>query len=317
MAMKPALFYILLFSVVLYGCNAAKQSASTPAPTPTPTPTPSTSPVSSWTGTYTGSLNFIGCGGVTPPASCGGDSISVAYVQAYDNPEFSTALTITGTDSTTEQAFTGTGTTLDISPAPSGPGTMGTNAVMTTSMGDSLSVVGNGSSQSSSPVLMQTVFVYNCPGPIDAQTASCGGGGAYLGTLTRTPTPAANPVLTSIVLVLPNGFEACPTPTTPSLCAVLYIGGSAGQIQAQALDQNKALMNPQPLVTWNNPGANAVQTTPCPSGFGTFPGPGGTMETLSTVGDCAYIVGGSPGNVTITASVSGISSNQALIEVVQ
>ncbi len=37
MAMKPALFYILSFSVVLCGCNASKQAASTPAPTPTPT----------------------------------------------------------------------------------------------------------------------------------------------------------------------------------------------------------------------------------------------------------------------------------------
>jgi hypothetical protein len=164
----------LLSSVLLCGCNAAKTNNN------------STAPVSSWTGTYTGSLNFSGCGGVTPPASCGGDSISVAFAQAYDNPEFSTTLTITGTDSTTGQAFTGTGTALDISPAPNGPGTMGTNAVMTTSMGDSLYVVGNGASQGSSPVLMQTMFVYNCPGSIDAQTATCGGGlGAYLGTLTR------------------------------------------------------------------------------------------------------------------------------------
>ena len=186
-------------------------------------------------------------------------------------------------------------------------------------MGDSLYAVGNGSSQGSSPVLMQTLFVYRCPEPIDTQTANCGGGGAYLGTLTRqTPTPASTPVLTSIVLVLPNGFgQPCPTPTTPSFCAVLYIGGSAGQIQAQALDQNKAPMNPQPLVTWDiYLGDNAyIQTTPCPSGFGTLPGPGGTLEALSTVGDCAYIIGGSPGNVIIAASVSGISSNQALIEV--
>jgi hypothetical protein len=166
---------------------------------------------------------------------------------------------------------------------------------------------------------MQTFLVYDCGGPVNAGSGTCDGHGAYLGTLTRQAlTPASIPVLTSIVLVLPDGFgQPCPKPTTPSFCAVLYIGGSPGQIQAQGLDQNKALMNPQPLVMWNiYPGDNAdIQTTLCPGGFGTLPGPGGTLETLSTIGDCADIIGGSPGNVIITASVSGISSNQALIEV--
>ena len=39
LATKPALmFSTLLCSVVLCGCNSAKQAANTPTPTPTPTP---------------------------------------------------------------------------------------------------------------------------------------------------------------------------------------------------------------------------------------------------------------------------------------
>jgi hypothetical protein len=140
-------------------------------------------PVSAWAGTYTGDLNFAGCPSQNP---CGGDSLTLTVAQAYDNPEFSPTLTITGTDSTTGQAFTGTGDTLYISLAPSGPGTAGGDATFTTNLSNnSFSVVASGSSQDSSPVVMQTLLVYNCTGPVNSQTATCGGNGAYLGTLTR------------------------------------------------------------------------------------------------------------------------------------
>lgn len=159
--MKPALMLLML--VLCIGCGGGSTASSTPT--------------SAWAGTYTGDLNFSGCPSDNP---CGGDSISATVAQAYSNPEFSPTLTITGTDSTTGQAFTGTGTALDISPAPNGPGTMGTNATITTSLGDSLSLIGSGSSQSSSPVLIQTCAVhsYTVVNGVNVQ-------GPYLGTLTR------------------------------------------------------------------------------------------------------------------------------------
>jgi hypothetical protein len=93
---------------------------------------------------------------------------------------------LTGTDNTTGETITGQGYTLFDSPAPAGPGSSGGNATFTTSLdADSWSVNANGSSTSSSLVLMQTLAVYFCDGTVDTETASCGGNGEYLGTLTR------------------------------------------------------------------------------------------------------------------------------------
>jgi hypothetical protein len=164
--MKSALMLLML--ALCIGCGGGSTSST---------------PTSQWAGTYTGDLNFSGCPSQNP---CGGDSITVTVTQAYVNPEFSPTLTLTGTDSTT--AFTGTGDTADVSPAASGPGGPGgATATFTTSLSENSFSVGarSGSSQNSSPLLMQTFLVYNCAGPVNAETGTCGGNGAYLGTLTR------------------------------------------------------------------------------------------------------------------------------------
>jgi uncharacterized lipoprotein YajG len=57
MAMK--LVFVLLCSVVLCGCNASKQAASTPAPTPLPTPTAVTATVATGAGPYRVAVNAI------------------------------------------------------------------------------------------------------------------------------------------------------------------------------------------------------------------------------------------------------------------
>lgn len=140
---------ILTVLVFLLGCNATKTNNNTP--------------VSAWRGTYTGQLDFNGCF-VTPPV-CAGDSIKLDISQddpvAQDNPP----LMITITDSTTGQVFNGAGTALS-SVAPPGPGTFGTNATITINLGLSqyadpvtLVLIGDGSSQNSSPVHMQTLVV--------------------------------------------------------------------------------------------------------------------------------------------------------------
>lgn len=139
-------------------------------------------PTSAWTGTYAGSLNFSGCPSANP---CGGDSINLTIAQPYNTPEFSSAMSLSGIDSTTREPVTGNGDTLDISPAGPGPGSSGANAVLDTSLAQPFSVVANGSSNSNTPVLMQTLLVYYCAGPVNSQTATCGGNGAYLGTLIR------------------------------------------------------------------------------------------------------------------------------------
>lgn len=160
-----------LLILLCMGCGGS--SSSTPPATPT----------SAWAGTYTGNLNLSGCPSQNP---CGGDSLTLVIGQAYNPPEFSQNLTLSGTDTTAGQPITGTGDTLGISPASQGPGTSGENATLTTSMSvTSFSVVGSGSSTSNALVLIQTLLIYDCAGPVDIATANCGGNRAYLGTLTR------------------------------------------------------------------------------------------------------------------------------------
>jgi hypothetical protein len=163
---------MLLMLALCIGCSGVSKSSSTPT--------------SAWAGTYTGSLNFSGCGSVTPPASCGGDSITLTVAQAYVGPEFSSSLTTTGTDSTTAQMITGTGNTLDVIPAAPRTG-VGANATFTTSLsGTSFGVVASGPVPTGNNLgVVQTLLVYYCAGAVDIATGTCGGNAAYLGTLTR------------------------------------------------------------------------------------------------------------------------------------
>ena len=166
---SPAIWLFTLGIVAITACGGGGGgSTSTPAPT------------STWAGTYTGNLNFSGCPSST---SCGGDSIAITIAEA-PNPsipgEFLPALTITGVDNTTKESFTGTGTALYDGAAPTGPGSSDTNATITISLGDSLQLLGSGSSTTSSPVLIQTCLVHSYTVVKGANVQ-----GPYLGTLTR------------------------------------------------------------------------------------------------------------------------------------
>jgi DNA-binding beta-propeller fold protein YncE len=57
MMMKFA--FVLLLSVLMGGCNAAKQAASTPTPTPVPTPTLATATVAVGTGPVSVAVNSV------------------------------------------------------------------------------------------------------------------------------------------------------------------------------------------------------------------------------------------------------------------
>lgn len=184
--MKYLIALLLLTTVV--GCGGTSMTAKTP-PTQTtnppspPPPPPPPEPTSTWAGTYTGNLNFKGCPSTIP---CGGDAITIKIAEA-ENPsipeEFVPDLTITGTDTTTGDTFTGTGTALYDGAAPVGPGTEDTTATATITLGDSLFLLGTGSSITSAPVDIQTIAVNNSI----AVGGSTVKGPLYFGTLTRQP----------------------------------------------------------------------------------------------------------------------------------
>lgn len=135
--------------------------------------------VSAWTGTYTGQLDFKGCPSTSP---CGGDTITLTLTQpSVGLNEFSSSLTVSGTDNTTNAQFSGTGDALETNPAPAGPGSQQTNASLQISLGDNLSFGGSGSSSTSAPVVMQTVAVYNAV----QSNGTWIRGALYLGTLSR------------------------------------------------------------------------------------------------------------------------------------
>jgi hypothetical protein len=152
----------------LVGCGGSS-SSGTMKPPPTP--------VSTWAGTYTGQLNFSGCPGTTP---CGGDTITLNISEAAIGTGFSPTLTITGTDATTKQNFTGTGTALYTGAAPIG-GSSSTTATATITLGDSLFILGSGSAPTGSPVLIQTCVINNT----STSNGNTVKGPKYLGTLTR------------------------------------------------------------------------------------------------------------------------------------
>lgn len=167
--MKCAL--MVLTSLLFAGCGGG----STPQTSTSPT-----AATSVWAGKYTGELNFSGCPSTSP---CGGDSISVTVSEASDPAipgQFLPNLAITGVDNTTMQNFTGTGTAVYTGAAPVGPGSFNTNATITTSLGDSLMVIGSGSVQNSSAIHMTT-------GAVHSFTVSNGVivVGPYLGSLSR------------------------------------------------------------------------------------------------------------------------------------
>jgi hypothetical protein len=160
-------FAALLF-VACSGCGGSN-SGGTMSPAP--------APVSTWAGTYTGSLNFSGCPSTTP---CGGDTITLTISEAASGNEFSPTLTISGTDATTKQNFTGSGTALYTGAAPIG-GSETTTATATISPGDSLFIAGSGSAPTGSPVLIQSCVINNTT----VTNGTTVKGPKYLGTLTR------------------------------------------------------------------------------------------------------------------------------------
>lgn len=158
---------ISLSFMLCIGCGGASNAGSTPT--------------SAWAGTYAGNLNFNGCPSQNP---CGGDSITLIIGQPYNSPEFSSSMTLSGTDYTSGAAIAGNGYTLDVSPA--GPATgVSATATFTTSLEiNSFFVSATGPVPTGNALgLIQTLSIYNCPGP--AQGGTCGGKGTYLGTLTR------------------------------------------------------------------------------------------------------------------------------------
>lgn len=135
-------------------------------------------PVSTWAGTYTGNLKFSGCPGTIP---CGGDALSITISEAASGDGFSPALTITGNDSTSKEAISGSGTAIYTGTAPIGPGSSETTANATITPGGAIFLFGNGQSNTG-PVLIQTIAVNNA----NTVNGSVVKGPLYFGTLTRS-----------------------------------------------------------------------------------------------------------------------------------
>jgi hypothetical protein len=162
---------VLLFALALIcGCGGGTGSSMSGVPS---------APVSTWAGNYSGNLKFTGCPGTTP---CGGDAATITISEAASGTGFSPALIFSGTDSTSKQTITGTGTALYAGAAPVGPGSESTNANANITPGGSIYLLGSGQS-TSGPVLVQTIAINNTSTVAGAAVK----GPLYFGTLTRVP----------------------------------------------------------------------------------------------------------------------------------
>jgi hypothetical protein len=137
--------------------------------------------VSTWAGTYSGNLDFSGCPNSNP---CGGDVVTLTISEGPNASipgEFYPTITVSGTDSTTKETITGTGTALYYGSAPVGAGSEDTNANAIITPGGSIFLLGSGQS-ATGPVLIQTIAVHNT----STVAGVVQGGPLYFGTLTRS-----------------------------------------------------------------------------------------------------------------------------------
>jgi len=166
--MKRLAVFLLCLSA--FGCGTKPVTSST-MPT-----------VSVWAGTYAGQLNFSGC--LAGTTSCGGDSITLSISEASNATipgEFDPRITISGTDESTNAAFTGSGNALYFGAAPIGPGNGTTTATATLSNGYSLSLLSYESSATTAPEVTTKITVYKAISVNGSLVSS----GVALGVLNR------------------------------------------------------------------------------------------------------------------------------------
>jgi len=132
--------FLILALLAIVGCGGGNFKST------------STAQVSMWSGTYIGQLNLKGCPGTTP---CGGDSVTLTIAQVFG----SNNLTVTGTDTTTGESLSGTGSAQLSEAAPANTGGQATSATLQVPPSTNLYLLGVTSAYASAPEPVNAISV--------------------------------------------------------------------------------------------------------------------------------------------------------------